>query len=76
MPSKKITLEDLLEEDDIKVEKEQAEWDATAKILWDKLKKNGEIPQKPNGEPIKFEEVYHFQTYIEEYQKRMKENNG
>jgi hypothetical protein len=73
-PIKKITLEDLLQENDLKVEKEQAEWDAGAKILWDKLKKNGEIPLKPDGEPIKFEEVYHFQNYIEEYQKRMKEN--
>jgi hypothetical protein len=76
LPSKKITLEDLLEEDDIRVEKEQAEWDAAAKILWDQLKKNGEIPQKPNGESIQFNEVYQFETYIKEYQKKVKENNN
>mgnify|MGYP000922300530 CR=1 FL=1 len=74
-PVKKITLEDLLNEADHKADENKAKWDAAAQILWDKLKKNGDIPQKPDGEPIKFEEVYQFQTYIEEYQKRMKEKN-
>jgi hypothetical protein len=75
-PIKKITLEDLLQENDLKVEKEQAEWDAKAKLVWDELKKNGEIPIKPNGESIGFEEVYKFKVYIEEYQKKAKENQS
>lgn len=75
-PVKKITLEDLLEEHEDKVAKEQAEWDAKAKLVWDGLKKNGEIPTKPTGEPIGFEEVYKFKVYIEEYQKKAKENQS
>jgi len=75
-PIKKMTLEDLLMENDEKAEKEKTEWEAAARLVWDKLKKNGDIPTKPNGEPIGFEEVYEFKTYIEEYQKRAnKENN-
>jgi hypothetical protein len=72
-PIQKVTLEDLLREDDAKVEKERMEWEAATQLVWDKLKKNGEIPTKPTGEPIGFEEVYKFKTYIEEYQKKSKE---
>lgn len=75
-PVKKITLEDLLGEHEDKVAKEQAEWDAKAKLVWDELKKHGEIPTKPTGEPIGFEEVYKFKVYIEEYQKKAKENQS
>lgn len=73
-PIKKMTIEDLLMEDDEKAEKEKTEWDAAARLIWDKLKRNGDIPTKPNGEPIGFEEIYEFKTYIEEYQKKAKEN--
>jgi hypothetical protein len=74
-PIKKMTIEDLLMEDDEKAEKEKTEWDAATRLVWDKLKKNGDIPTKPNGEPIGFEEIYDFKTYIEEYQKKAKERD-
>lgn len=75
-PIKKMTIEDLLMEDDEKAEKEKTEWDAATRLIWDKLKKNGDIPTKLNGESIGFEEVYKFKVYIEEYQKKAKENQS
>jgi len=72
---KEITLEDLLEKADRQAEENRAKWDANAQIIWDELKKNGDIPTKPNGEPIGFEEIYEFKAYIEEYQKKAKENS-
>ncbi|MDD4412756.1 MAG: hypothetical protein PHR00_03880 [Patescibacteria group bacterium] len=74
-PQKEITLEDILDKADREADENKAKWDAAAQILWDQLKKNGDIPTKPNGEPIGFEEIYEFKTYIEEYQKKAKENN-
>ena len=73
---KEITLEDLLDKADRQADENKAKWDAATQILWEQLKKNGDIPTKPNGELIKFEEIYEFQTYIEEYQKKVKENKG
>jgi hypothetical protein len=73
-PQKEITLEDILDKADRQADENKAKWDAAAQILWNQLKKNGDIPTKPNGEPIGFEEIYEFQTYIEEYQKKVKEN--